>query len=103
MATQKTFIKTHILQQTKHRRQIISVDMLIFEAQEVGCDLSLMKISYSLTTRTTKYQKFEKYLKMYIIKFQTKGYELTASGNIIISILNYQLKKLVINLRLPKE
>ena len=59
-----------------------------------------MKRSYNLTKRTTKAKKFENYMKMYIINFKTKGYEPTASGNIIISILNY---KLVSNLRLPKE
>ena len=61
-----------------------------------------MKISYNLTKRT-KTEVFEKYLKMYIINFKTKGYELTSSGNIINSILNYKLKRLVSNLRLPKE
>ena len=33
---------------------MISVDMLFFGTQEIGCDLSLMKISYNLTKRTTK-------------------------------------------------
>ena len=36
--------------------------MVFFETQEIGCDLSLMKISYNLTKRTTKTEKFEKYL-----------------------------------------
>ena len=76
--------------------------MSFFERQEIGCDLSLMKISYKLTKKTTT-EKFEKYLKVYIINFKTKGYELTASGNIINSILNYKLKRLVSNLRLPKK
>ena len=99
----KTFIKTHILQKTKHRWQIISVDMLIFETQDIGCDLSSIKVKYNLTRRTTKTEKFEKYLKMYIISFKTKGYELTASGNIIDSILIYKPNRLVSNLRPPKE
>ena len=50
-----------------------------------------------------KLKKFEKNLKMYIINFKTTGYELTALGNIINSILNYKLKRLVSNLRLPKN
>ena len=37
--------------------------MLFFGIQEIGCDLSLMKISYNLAKRTTKNEKFEKYLK----------------------------------------
>ena len=41
-----------------------------------------MKVSYNLTKRTTKTEKFENYLKMYIINFNTKGYELTAPGNV---------------------
>ena len=69
--------KTHIIQQTKHRWEVISVAMLIFGIQEIGCDLSLMKISYNLTKRTTKTEKFEKCLKNYIINFKTKGYKLT--------------------------
>ena len=40
---------------------------------------------------------------MYIINFKTKGYELTASGNIINSILNYKRKRLVSIFWLPKE
>ena len=63
----------------------------------------MMKISYNLTKRTTKTEKFEKYLKIYVINFKTKVYELTASGNIINSILNYKLKRLVSSLGLPKE
>ena len=77
--------------------------MLIFETQEIGCDFSLMKISYKLRKKTTKTEKFEKHLKVYIINFKTKSYELTASGNIINSTLNYKLKRVVSNLRLPKK
>ena len=58
--------------------------MLFFETEENGCDLSLMKISYNLTKKTTKTEKFEKDLKMYITNFMTKRYEPTASGNIKI-------------------
>ena len=52
-----------------------------------------------LTKRTTKPEKNEKsgkVLKMYnIINFKSIRYELTASGNIIYSIRNYKLMKLV--------
>ena len=40
--------------------------MLFLEIQEIGLDLSLMKILYNLTKRTTKTEKLEKYFKMYI-------------------------------------
>ena len=76
---------------------------VLFETQKIGCELSLMEISYILTKRTTKTEKFEKYSKMYIISSKTKGYELTASSNIINSILNYKFKRLVSNLRLHKD
>ena len=36
-----------------------------------------MKINYNLKKRTTKIEKFEKYLKMYIINFKTKSYKMT--------------------------
>ena len=63
--------------------------------------------------KRTKTEKFEKYLKLYIINFKTIRYELTAPGNIIHLILTYeshsfdpQLRELmrpVSNLGLPKE
>ena len=57
-------------------------------------DLSMMKISYKLTKRASKTEKFEKYLKMYdIIDFQTIRYKLTAAGSVIYSILNYKLMR----------
>ena len=62
-----------------------------------------MKISYKLTKRTTKTEKFEKKLKMYIINFKTIRYKLSASGNIIHSVFNYKFMRPVSNLRLPKE
>ena len=40
---------------------------------------------------------------MFIINFKTIHYKLTASGNIIHSILNYKTRRPVSNLRLPKE
>ena len=57
-----------------------------------------MKISYSLTKRTTKTEKIEKYLKMYIISFEP-----TASVIIIHSILNYKLMRPISNLLVPNE
>ena len=41
MTTHKTFIKKHVVQQSKQRRQIISVDMLFFGIQEFGCENKL--------------------------------------------------------------
>ena len=57
-------MKTHAVQQTKHQFGIISVDTLIFEIQENGWDLSMMRKSYNLTKRKTKTEKFEKFLQM---------------------------------------
>ena len=51
--------------------------MLFCGRQEIGFDLSLMKINYNLTKRATKTEKFEKCSKMYIINFKNKGYKLT--------------------------
>ena len=77
--------------------------MLFLKIQETGWDLSLMKICYNLTKRTTKTEKLEKNFKMFIINFKTIPYKLTTSGNINNSILNYKPMRPVINLRLPKE
>ena len=77
--------------------------MLFSEIQYIGRDLSMMKISYKLTKRTTKTEKFEKKMKIYVINIKTILYKLSASGNIIHSIFNYKLTRPVSNLRLPKE
>ena len=37
----------------------------------MGWNLSMMKISYKLVKRTTRTEKIEKSLKMYIINFKT--------------------------------
>ena len=58
--------------------------MFLFEIQEIGWDLSLIKISYNLKERTTKTEKFENYSKRYIILFKTIRYKLTVSGNTLI-------------------
>ena len=47
-----------------------------------------MKISYNLTKRTTKTEKFEKNFNMIIINFKTIRYKLTALGNFVHSMLN---------------
>ena len=39
--------------------------MFSLELQEIGWDLSMMKISYNLTKRTTKTEKFEKFQYVY--------------------------------------
>ena len=63
---------------------------MLYQIQEIGWDLSFMKVSYNLTKRTNKKtEKFEKYFKMFLMKFTTVRYKLTASGNIIHSLLNY--------------
>ena len=77
--------------------------MLFFEIQEIGWDLSLMKMSYNLTKRTTKTEKFEKYFKMFFINFKTIRYKLNASINIIHLTLNYKPMTPVSNLRQYKE
>ena len=82
---------------------IIRIYVIFFEIQEIGWDPSLIQISYSLTKRTTKTEKFEKYLKTYIINIKTIRYKLAASSNIIHSTLNYKLMRPVSNLRLPNE
>ena len=48
--------------------------MLVFEIQEIACELSLMKISYNLTKRTTRTEKYKKYFTMYIINVKTIRY-----------------------------
>ena len=65
--------------------------MLIVEKQGVGWDPSMMRIINKLTKRTTKTGKFEKSLKIHlIVNFKTIRFLtfLTASGNIVQSILN---------------
>ena len=63
--------------------------------------------NYKLTKRTTKNEKKmknPKKPKMYnIINFKPIRYKVTASCNIIHSILNYKVMRLVNPLRLPKE
>ena len=67
-------MKTHIVHKQNISYDIISVDMLFFEIQGIGWDLSMMRISYKLTIS--------------IINFQTIGCKLTVSGDKIHIIVN---------------
>ena len=72
--------------------------MLIFGIHGIGWDLSMMLqavISYKLSKKTTKTEKFEKSLKLYNINFMTIRHKLTDSCNIINSILKYKVMKTV--------
>ena len=78
--------------------------MLIFEIQGIGWNFSMTRMSYKFTKSTTQTEKFEKILDLYdIINLVTFRHKLTASGNIILSALNYKLMRPVIILRLHKE
>ena len=80
------------------------MDLLIVEIQGNGWDLSMTRISYKLSIRTTKTKKFEKSLKMYnIINFKTPCYILTSWANIVHLIGNYKFMRPVSIWRLPKE
>ena len=57
--------------------------MLTFEVHRIGCDLTVMIASYKLTKRTTKTEKIEKSVKMWIINFKTVRYKLTVLSNTI--------------------
>ena len=52
--THKTFMKTHIVQQTKHQLQCNISRQLIFKIEGIEWELSMMRISYKLKNRTTK-------------------------------------------------
>ena len=77
--------------------------MLFFEIQENGRDLSMMKINFNLSKRTTKTETFGKKMKMNILNFKTIRYKLRALGNTFHSIFNYKLMRRVSNLQRPKE
>ena len=64
----------------------------------------MMRISYKLTRRTTKTEKFEKSLIIYnLIIFKTIGYKLKVSGNHINVTVNYNFMRPVRILRLLKN
>ena len=74
--------------------------MLFLEIQEIGRDLSTMKVSYKSTKRTTKTEKFEKKNENKVTDYSLKVSALCTINN---SIFNYKLMPTVSNLRLPKE
>ena len=56
--------------------------MLVFKLHESVWELSMVRISYKLTKRTTKTEKIEKPLKIFkiynFVKLRTARYKLTA-------------------------
>ena len=67
LTTHKTLMKAYRPPQNISY-DIISIDMLIFELHRIEWDLSVMRIRYKLTIRTTKTEKFEKFMKTELIK-----------------------------------
>ena len=64
----------------------------------------MTRITYKLTKRTTKTEKFEKSLNNYkTIIFKTISYKLTVSGKNNNLIVNYNFMRPVRILRLPKN
>ena len=64
------FLCKRILSNKQHiRYDLVSVDMLYFETQEFGWDLSMMRISYNLEMSIKEQQKLKrsKNLRKYII------------------------------------
>ena len=100
-------MKTHIVQQTKHQLRQNNGNHVNFKKKQVSVWAFSMIRKNKLTKRTTKTEKNKKswkILKIYnIINFETIRYKLTASGNLIHSILNYKLMRVVITVRVPKE
>ena len=60
-------------------------------------------MSYNLTKRTKKTVKFAKKLQYDYQKFKTIRYKLTASGNLILLMLDQKPMRTVSSLGLPKE
>ena len=56
----QNFMKTHIVQQSKHDLRHDINEKIVFELQEIGRNLSMMRIYYKLLKRTKieKYKKF---------------------------------------------
>ena len=79
------------------------ISRYFFEIQEIGRDLSMMKVSYKLTKRRKKTKNFKIKLEMYIVNFRSTRNKLSASGNINHSIFKYKLMRAVSNLWLPEE
>ena len=87
LTTHKTFMKTHIVQQTKHQLRHHINGKIVFELQGIRWNLSMMRINYKFTKRT-KPEKYEKISdKEKIVNFNAIRYKLSALSNIIHSIL----------------
>ena len=52
LTSHKTFIKMHIVQQTKHQLPPYNTGKMVFELQGIGWNLSMMRINYKFTKRT---------------------------------------------------
>ena len=51
LTTQKIFMKTHTVQQTKHQLWDDIIWKVVFELQGIGWNLSMMRINYKLTKK----------------------------------------------------
>ena len=92
LKTENLFIRQRISSNKQYiSDDITSEDTLLSEIQEIGWDLSMMKMCYDWTKRKTKTEKIGKFLKMFNINFTTIRYKLTATGKFIQSIFNYKL------------
>ena len=99
----KIFMKTHIVQQTKHQLRHDINWKIVFELQGIEWNLSMMRINYKLTKRT-KIEKYKKSSKMNnIINCNTNRYKLTTLSNIIHLIFNWKPMRAVSILRLHEE
>ena len=86
LTAHKTYMKTHIVEQTKHQLRHDINGKKVFELQWIEWNLSMMRINYKLTIRT-KTEKYKKSLKTNdIINFNTIRYQQTALSNIILLI-----------------
>ena len=99
----KIFMKRHIIHKAKHDLRPDSKERIPFELQEIGWNLSMMRLNYKLTKRT----KTEKYKKCFrtnnTIKFNTTRKKLSELSNIIHSILIWKPERPVSILRLHEE
>ena len=90
------FIKTHIVQQTKHQlRHNISKHIDFLNIRNCTGPLDVEN-KFVLTKRTTKTEENEKLSKKYNIKnFMTIRYKLIASSNTTLSMCIYKLMRYV--------
>ena len=79
-------MKSHIVQQTKHELRHDINEKILFELQEIGWNLSMMRLNYELTKRT-KSEKYKKRLRTNnIVTFNTIRQKLSTLRNSIHSI-----------------